>query len=374
MKKWTLFLLCLMPCFAHGYDKSQVVQWLQQQAYTQLVAFAATVPEGEQDVFLWNSAGYAAWQLSRKQTAFDYFQQALEKDSNNYTALLYSALYQKELRRYEAALPLIDRLIATDPSKLNSYTLGAECFEALGKKEAALLLLRQGNGVDPLNAKIAAGYADLLLEEKEFSKAEAVLTKALSQDTANALLLTTMLKSVFLQQQYEQTLFYSDRLLAAGHISYAPLNYTVIAALRLEDYQRCLEVCRLLMETGYETEQILYYAARAYAGLGQYGKSNEMLQRCLKKAVSENAETYYAALGNNLEAMQQPAKAVAYYDTAYYLFRNPAQLYASGNAMVKSGRKAAATKRYQQYLKQPAQTNDSTARQFVRHWLANNGK
>lgn len=32
-------------------------------------------------------------------------------------------------------------------------------------------------------------------------------------------------------------------------------------------------------------------------------------------------------------------------------------------------KKEAAKKRYRQYLKQPAKTNDSTARRFVREWL-----
>lgn len=373
MRNFLLCFLWIAPFCANAYDKNQITLWLQQQAYSEILSYTPEIPEGEQDVFLWNSAGYAAWQLTQKPLAFQYFQKTLSQDSTNYTALLYSALYQKEMRQYATALGFIDQLIAVNPARLNSYTLGAECYEALGKKEEALLMLRQGNGVDPLNAKIAAGYADLLLEEAAFSKADAVLQKALHADSANSLLLTTAVKAAFLQQYYQQALYYSDRLLAAGYISYAPMYYATVSALRLENFQRALQLCELLIETGYETEQILYYAAKAHAGLKQYEQSNELLQRCLKKSISENAETYYAELGSNLEALGQPGKAVAYYDTAYYLFKNPGQLYASGNALVRSNKKEAARKRYRQYLKQPAKTNDSTARQFVREWLKGEG-
>lgn len=322
---------------------------------------------------LWNTAGYAAWQLSQKSKAWEYFQQTLAKDTTNYTALLYSALHQKELRQYKQALPFIERMIAVNPARLNSYSLGAVCEGALGNKEAALMYLRQGNSVDPSNPKLAADYADLLQEEKEFERADAVLQKALANDSLNTLLLTTAIKSFFLQQQFQQAMDRNEQLLGNGYISYAPMYYATVSALRLEAYERALALSKLLLETGYETEQILYYASKAYAGLKQYKQSNELLQRCLKKAISENAETYYSDLGSNLEIMQQPGKAVAYYDTAYYLFKNPAMLYAGGNALVKSNKKEAAKKRYRLYLKEPAKTNDSTARQFVRKWLKETG-
>lgn len=369
MRYFLLCLFCTLPFLSKAYDKAQLATWLQQQAYAEIISMAEATPEDEQDVFLWNSAGYAAWQLSQKPIAFQYFQKTLTQDSTNYTALLYSALHQKELRQYDAALVFIDQLIAVNPARLNSYTLGAECYEALNKKEEALLMLRQGNGVDPFHPKIAASYADLLLEEKEFERADAVLQKALGKDSVNPLLLSAVIKSAFLQQHFKRALAGNEQLLATGYISYAPMYYATVSALRLDSFQRALQLSELLIETGYETEQILYYAAKAHAGLKQYKQSNELLQRCLKKAISENAETYYTDLGSNLEAMDQPARAVAYYDTAYYLFKNPIQLYASGNALVRSNKKEAAKKRYRQYLKQPAKTNDSTARNFVREWL-----
>ena len=70
-------------------------------------------------------------------------------------------------------------------------------------------------------------------------------------------------------------------------------------------------------------EAVYYYEARAQAKLRNYDSSNALLRRALAKAKSPTMEWYYDGIGDNFESMKQYKKAVAHYDTAYYLYKDP---------------------------------------------------
>lgn len=86
--------------------------------------------------------------------------------------------------------------------------------------------------------------------------------------------------------------------------------------------------------------------------LNQFQKSNELLIQCLNKAISLNADTYLSSKADNFEALKQYKKAIAAYDTAYYLFKNPLSLYNIGR-IYESGlnNKTIAYRYYSKYLK-----------------------
>jgi tetratricopeptide (TPR) repeat protein len=116
-------------------------------------------------------------------------------------------------------------------------------------------------------------------------------------------------------------------------------------------------------------ENVYYYAAKSYAKLGAFDTSNVLLRTCLELAISNTAEYYYNALGDNYEEMKQFKKAIAQYDTAYYLFKNPLMLYNCGRIMdghLKN--EGAAQKYYRKYLAlaKPQSMDEKKAYNYIR--------
>jgi hypothetical protein len=78
-----------------------------------------------------------------------------------------------------------------------------------------------------------------------------------------------------------------------------------------------------------------------------------------------NLEGYYLALAEGAAQRKDWAHCKAYYDSAYYLFRNPMTLYRKGLAMQSSGRKEDANRAYKKYLSLPLAMQDTA----ISHYL-----
>jgi hypothetical protein len=86
-------------------------------------------------------------------------------------------------------------------------------------------------------------------------------------------------------------------------------------------------------------------------------------------AISPTAEWYYFDLASNHESLRQHKEAVANYDTAYYLFRDPAVLYTCGRICETEMHDLVRAKKY--YLKymavaQPKTEAEKEALRYVR--------
>ena len=158
-------LLCLLGLLAvahaaYAYDRALLSQWLQEQQYKRITDFATGVPEAEQDVFLWNTAGYAAAQYGSNALAAAFFEKTLYREPHNPSALLQLGLLEKAESHYPQAIQLFKRLIASTPSNGRAYLLSAECYASLKLPDSAMFLLLQGNAVDPTAPKLAIAHAD----------------------------------------------------------------------------------------------------------------------------------------------------------------------------------------------------------------------
>jgi tetratricopeptide (TPR) repeat protein len=85
-----------------------------------------------------------------------------------------------------------------------------------------------------------------------------------------------------------------------------------------------------MIDMGLNLEAVYYYESRAQTKLKNYSVSNELLRIALSKAINRTAEWYYDDLGDNYESMKDYRQALAHYDTAYYLFKDPLVLYTCG--------------------------------------------
>jgi tetratricopeptide (TPR) repeat protein len=108
------------------------------------------------------------------------------------------------------------------------------------------------------------------------------------------------------------------------------LTSLALSYYELKAFSDCIRVCEHMIGLGLTEESVFYYESRAWTKLGQYRTSDSLLRIALKMAVEPTAEWYYFDLAANHEALHEYREAVANYDTAYYLFRDPTVLYTCG--------------------------------------------
>ena len=154
-----------------------------------------------------------------------------------------------------------------------------------------------------------------------------------------------------------------------GEGSLTTLTQLVLSYYIMNLYRDCIRVCDYLTAKGMAGENILYYSAKSYAKLREFEKSNELLKTCLELAISNTAEYYFHALGDNYEELKQYKKALAQYDTAYYLFKNPLMLYDCGRIQDQYLKNdEAAKKYYSKYLSfaKPQSMDEKKAYNYIR--------
>ena len=168
------------------------------------------------------------------------------------------------------------------------------------------------------------------------------------------------------------------KLIAQNDITLSALTQVALAYYNLKQYKDCIRVCEFMLTHDLEIESVYYYESRAWAKLNQFEKSNELLQVCLDKAISKTAELYYYNLGSNFESLKQYKKAVANYDTAYYLFKNPVMCYNCGRIYESNLKNMKLAKKYYAlFLKnaKPENPEEKKAYEYVKaRWAKGNGK
>ena len=167
-----------------------------------------------------------------------------------------------------------------------------------------------------------------------------------------------------------------ERLLRSPDNSQASLTELIICYFNLKMYSDCIRVSEYMKMNDFATESVYYYQAKAFAKLKDYSKSNELLQTCLGKALSRSAELYYYNLGDNYESLKQFRKAIANYDSAYFIFGNPLMKYYSGRA-AETGLKnpKLAQKYYTEYLRKarPESPEEKKPYEYVKSiWATKN--
>lgn len=356
MKKMIFLLilqLAVRSVHAQGYDKFLVSGYLEEQAYSSVLDYIHSIPDTQTDIFLLNAAGYSAYQMGMQDKASGFYQRALLKDSMNTQANLYLGLMKKKHRKYEEALHYFGRLARNTPQQARGFKYMADCYTGLKNNEMALSCLKQAYERSSTDVNIAYQYGEALYEQKNYEDAEQLTQTALLLDSGNVQLMSLAIRCAYTQKKYATVLPLVNRITQMGleESVYTPLMYGIFAALQLKLYNKSLEFSQYLMQYGIESEQVMYYAAKSYAGLRQYDKSNEMLKKCLALAISENTEAYYTEMAENYKSLKVYTKVQKCYDTARFISGNTLLLYRKALAYDEAKDTIKAKKAYRDFLR-----------------------
>jgi tetratricopeptide (TPR) repeat protein len=350
-------------------DKNKVMDLFQNQQFDEAISYLGPSVAADSGNLPWlGFLGYAYYMNDNAQAAEQCFLKIFGLDSNNVSAIHYLAGMKSD-KEPDQARSLTLRLIALQPSRATWYRNMADLLHRVGQADSALMYYDRAYALAPNDYKNAAGLADMLLEKKDYSRADSVLDAGLARDSLNYFYLKLRVRSAYEAKDYQNALLSGEKLVRLEDINVTPLTQLALSYYFLKNFPGCIRVCEYMLGKGLDIEAIYYYEARAWAKLKEYDKSNALLEVCLSKAISQTAESYYYDLGENYESLKKYRLAIAQYDTAYYLFKNPVMKYNGGRIYDSELKNPMfARKYYLQYLAtaKPKSADEKRAYEYVR--------
>jgi tetratricopeptide (TPR) repeat protein len=350
-------------------DKGKLTDFFQNQQFEEAISYLQpAVGQDSNNLQLLGFLGYAHYMNDDLPVAEHYYQKILGADSNNQSALRY--LTSINFNSNPAiALEFARRLVNSQPSKAAYKRTLGDLLRRMHEKDSALVFYNSAYDMAPNDQRNAGTLADALIDNKSFSRADSILDAGLAKDSLNLSLLKLRIRSAYEAKDYPRVIPPGEKLIGQHDISLGAMTQLVLSYYNLKKYTDCIRVCEYLLTNELEVESIYYYEAKAWAKLNNFARSNELLQTCLSKSISKTAELYYYNLGENYESLKQYKKAVAQYDTAYYLFRNPIMYYNCGRICEsKLKNMKLAKKYYGMFLKiaNPKSTEEKKAYAYVK--------
>jgi len=327
-------------------DKNIVINFFQNMQYEEAISYLLTAEkEDSLDLQILGYLGYAYYMDDDLGNASKYYQKMLDVDSENVSANQYfSSIYSNA--EPEKARLYTGRLIKSNPQKAVYYRKMGDLFRRINQKDSAFIYYEHAFRLSPNDSKNGAALAELLIDQKNYSRADSIIDDGLARDSLNVAFLRSAIRSSYEVAAYQKVILPGERLMRLGEGSATAFTQIVLSYYNLKLYNDCIRVCDFLINKGAAGENIYYYAAKSHARLREFEQSNGLLRACLEMAISNTAEYYYHALGDNYEEMKQYKKAIAQYDTAYYLFKDPLMLYDCGRIQEQYFKNHAAAKKY----------------------------
>lgn len=316
--------------YAGGVDKSKVMDLFQDQQFEEALNYLSPVLQADSDnVPVLNYAGYAYYMSDNTAAAHACYERILRIDGNSTTALHYLLLLDENSDAGHALL-YAKLLIRLQPNRAAWWRIAGELWGRAQRPDSALIYLNKAYELAPGDVKTVSALGNLLCDAKAYGRADSIADLALAKDSMNVSLLKLRVRSGYAQKEFDAVLVPGERLLKLNEPAVNSLEWLALSYYNMKQYPDCIRVCEGMLDMGLELEAVYYYEARAEAKLRNYDSSNALLRKALAKAKSPTMEWYYDGLGDNLESQRQYKQALAHYDTAYYLYKDPLALYTCG--------------------------------------------
>jgi tetratricopeptide (TPR) repeat protein len=316
--------------FAGGVDKEKIMDLFQGQQFDEAVAYLSPVLKSDSDnVPVLNYTGYAYYMQDNEQAAIACYRRMLNVDSNSIAGLHYLVLLLQGTDDGEALNDAM-RLVQLQPAKAARWRSAGNLWRRKQQPDSALAYLTKAYELAPGDLKTIADLGSVLVEGKQYDKADSLVDLGLAKDSLNVPLLKLRVASGFWSKRYADVLAPGEKLLRLAEPSVQSLEWLALSYYNLKQYPDCIRVCEGMQGMAMDIEAVYYYESRAEARLKHYLRSDTLLRIALTKAVSKTAEWYYDDLGDNYESTKDYRQSLAHYDTAYYLFKAPLILYNCG--------------------------------------------
>jgi tetratricopeptide (TPR) repeat protein len=335
-------------------DKALLMDYFQEQQFDKAIQYLeGTVKVQEANgLALLASAYYQSGQAAQAEKNYKL---VLEKDSNHIPALQNLGNIARQQRQPAKAFTYFEKLVTLRPLNAIYYKqLGLVCEDIVGKQDSAFKYMLQSYELNQKDVTVISSLCADFIAKKEYGRADSMLKQYMLFDSTQVSIIAQVMKVSYLQKDFSTATMYGERLLSMGVADPMAAIYLAVSYYSLKKYDSCALVYDKMMAlTHASPETLTYYAGLAYARMKNYEKSNQLIQECIDQAKSKSLDSYYATLADNYEQMRQFRKAISYYDTSYYLFKDPMRQYGIGRI-------------YEQHLQDPLNAKKHY-KQYVLH-------
>lgn len=351
-------------------DNDLLMSYLQEQQYDQVIRYMETTvqPQHPNGLVILANALYQNLQLPE---AAVQYRKILDIAPEHITAHQQLGNIAIQQQQYASAVPHFLKLTEVRPSQAAYWKqLAKACTNVVGLQDSAGVYMGKAYALQPNDPGIVSFVADEYMGDKDFAKADSVLKRYYLTDSANISINAMLVKTSYNLNHFEDAVRFGTQIMEKR--AYAPMAYIYLSVTyyQMKQFDSCIKVHDFMKEIiGDAPETVKFYAAMSYAGLKDYEKSNVLLLECISSAKSKSLDSYYAALAGNFEQMKQYRAAISYYDTAYYLFKDPMRQYGIAriyDQQIQDPQRA--RKHYQLYLKsaKPESKNEKDIHTYVK--------
>ncbi len=321
----------IITCNAQVPDKEKINDFFQNQQFEDAIDYLKPYYLKDSDnIQTLNSLGYAYYMNDKKEESKIYYQKIFNTDSNNISANQYLANIYISNNNYETAKTFIVRLTDINPSRSSYYRILAGIFKKKREDDSARFYYEHAYRLSPVDNKNILSYADILINDSNYRRADSILNAGLARDSSNINFLKLLVQSSYEAKNFAGIIPPGEKLIALGELPVPILSKLVFAYYTLKKYGDCILLCQLMDSNAIAQESTYYYESMSWAKLEKFALSNELLAKCLSYSISKTSELYYYDIARNNESLKNYQKSISDYDTAYYLFKNPVMLYHKG--------------------------------------------
>ncbi len=355
------FGLIALPSFSQATSPAidqQLVAFFQNQEYAKAAAYLRQMKkEDTLNSHYLSLLGYSYYMSSQFALATRSFSSLLTADSANAIAHYYLGKMQAAKGNIPFALKHFCRLVELKPGVANYYKQLAALWARAGNSAAAGWYYKMAYRVNPGDPEVIANLASNWIKQEMYQDADRIVDLALRNDSLQAHLLVVRIRSAYAQEKYRDIFPLYRQLRKMNFVGLKPFLFTAIGYFELKQYDSCIATCQLLVQNKLETRTTIYLEALSYKALKEYDKALDKLNTCIGMALDDGADNYFTVKAAVLELMHQPSRALKQYDTAYYIFHRPLQLYHKARVYdAKFENYKVALRYYHRYLKNHSKT------------------
>jgi tetratricopeptide (TPR) repeat protein len=304
----------------------------------------------------------------RQTAALQQYELNYRQSPENIETNIYLGQIYTDQKKWDAALLHTLNLVRTQPSNFRFWQKAGALYLYNGDNDSALYFYNQAYHLNPKSGSIVVSLSDLLILANEKEPAEALVKQFLLQNSTDQEVIAKWMDINFSKGNYDTVIKWGIQLWRDSAILSTPYIHLAFSYLNQKNYEESISVCEWMINKKIASQAILYCEALALKALKNYTKSNQLLDECIQQTIQKQAQTYLEAKGDNYEEMKDYQQSLNYYDTAYYIFKNPIDLYFAGRIQDQFlHNKAKAANLYSRYRKLTWETNDETEKRILKY-------
>lgn len=291
-------------------DTEKLLEYYETQRYADAAKYLQSIYPGDtQDVKALSQMAYCNMMAGKLPEAEKNYIKINTIQPNSLPTLFSLASINSRRGNATNAKAYLQQIIQLDSLNFNAYKQLAAYADT---PETKLNYLKKASSLNSTDPDVAYDLSLTYSSLKQYQPAYDVLKTAIASDTENFTLQQTLLPVANQLAKYPEVIEIGEKLLK-NHADVNVMNDMGQAYFYVKDYQKCINLYKMLEDMGVQNEGTLYFMALSYRELKDYNNAAIYAQKTIDEAISDHTTLYYAALAGIYESKNQYNDAVTAY-------------------------------------------------------------